>query len=153
MALKGDIAPEKGRAAASAYPPPHDEKLKGRRTWPLTKQFGLSQFGVNRVELPPGGWSTNRHWHTRNDELVIVIAGELVLVTDEGEEVLGPGDCVGFPMNVANPHHLQNRSDQPAIYFDVGGRDAWDRSIFPDIGLEAMTRMEIAFRPLKDPKR
>jgi|MedtruStandDraft_1076414.scaffolds.fasta_scaffold24103_2 uncharacterized cupin superfamily protein len=146
--LKGDIAPEKAREGGSSYPPPHDEKLQGRKTWMLTRQWGLSQFGVNRVELPPGGWSTNRHWHKTNDELVIVISGEVTLVTDEGEEVLGPGDCVGFKAGVPNAHHLQNRGTEPAVYYDVGGRDAWDVSTFPDIGLEARTHMEVRFREI-----
>ena len=149
MPLKGDFSLERARVSASSYPPPHEEKLKGRKSWPLTGQWGLTQFGVNRVELAPGGWSTNRHWHRRNDEMVVVISGELVLVTDEGEEVLRTGDCVGFKAGVENAHHLQNRSDGPAVYFDVGGRDAWDVSVFPDIGLEARTRMEIEFRPIR----
>ena len=147
--LKGDIGPEKGIAATSAYPPPHDAKLAGRKTWMLTRQWKLSQFGVNMVELPPGGWSTNRHWHRNNDELVVVIAGELTLVTDEGEELLGPGDCVGFKAGVANAHHLQNRGSVPAVYYDVGGRDAWDVSTFPDIGLEAYTHQELRFREIR----
>jgi uncharacterized cupin superfamily protein len=133
----------------SSYPPPHAEKLQGRKTWQLTRQYGLTQFGINRVELPPGAWSTQRHWHKTNDEAVIVISGELVLVTDEGEDLLGPGDCVAFKAGVANAHHLQNRSAAPAIYFDIGGRDAWDVSTFPDIGLEARTLMKLEFRPLK----
>lgn len=133
----------------SSYPPPHDAMITGRTTWPLTRMFGLSQFGVNRVELEPGSWSTNRHWHKTNDEAVIVIEGELTLVTDEGEEILGPGDCVAFRMNEPNAHHLQNRSDKPAVYFDIGGRDAWDVSTFPDIGIEASTRMDIRFRPIR----
>jgi len=147
---KGDLSAEKMRTGGSSYPPPHDEKLQGRKTWSLTSQWGLSQFGVNRVELPAGGWSTNRHWHSRNDELVVVISGELVVVSDDGEEVLGPGDCIGFKAGVANAHHLQNRSSEPVVYYDVGGRDAWDRSTFPDIGLEARTHMQIEFRPIKD---
>lgn len=148
MALKGDISPEAAREAPSSYPPPHDEKLKGRKTWMLRRQWNLTQFGVNRVELPPGAWSTNRHWHKLNDELVIVISGELVLVTDDGEEVLRAGDCVGFKAGVPNAHHLQNRSDEPAVYYDIGGRDAWDVSIFPDIGLEARTHQELRFREI-----
>jgi uncharacterized cupin superfamily protein len=148
--LKGDISADKARVAQSSYPPPHDAKLAGRKTWPLTSQWKLTQFGVNRVELPPGAWSTNRHWHRSNDELVIVISGELTLVTDEGEEVLHAGDCVGFKAGVKNAHHLQNRGTEPAIYYDVGGRDAFDVSTFPDIGLEARTRMEIEFRPMRE---
>lgn len=145
---KGDIGEGRARVGGSAYPPPHDEKLKGRKTWPLTGQWKLTQFGVNRVELPPGGWSTNRHWHKTNDELVIVISGELMLVTDDGEELLRAGDCVAFKAGVPNAHHLQNRGAEPAVYYDVGGRDAWDVSTFPDIGLEARTRMEIGFREI-----
>ena len=52
---KADLSPDKAREGGSAYPPPHDAKLHGRKTWPLTSQWKLSQFGVNRVELPPGG--------------------------------------------------------------------------------------------------
>lgn len=131
------------------YPPPHDEKCAGRKSWSLTKAMGLSQFGVNRVELPPGAWSTQRHWHRTNDEVVVVVSGELVLVTDDGEEVLGPGDCAGFKAGDPNPHHLQNRSAAPAVFFDIGGRDPWDVSTFPDMGYEARSRMEIQFKPLK----
>jgi uncharacterized cupin superfamily protein len=148
MAHKGDFSEDKAIVARSAYPPPHDKMLEGRKSWPLTRQWKLTQFGVNRVEIPPGSWSTNRHWHRNNDELVIVISGELTLVTDDGEEVLGPGDCVGFKAGVPNAHHLQNRGTEPAVFYDIGGRDPWDVSTFPDIGLEARTHMEIRFREI-----
>ena len=153
MALKGDIAPEKGIVGKSAYPPPHDKMAQGRKTWMLTRQWKLTQFGVNMVELPPGMWSTNRHWHRNNDELVVVISGEVTLVTDEGEEVLGPGDCVGFKAGVTNAHHLQNRGTEPAVYYDIGGRDAWDVSTFPDMGLEAYTHQELRFREIRSEKK
>ena len=108
----------------------NNEKMAGRVTWPLTKVFGLSQFGVNRVELAPGCWSTQRHWHRLNDEAVVVISGELMLVTDNGEEVLGAGDCVCFKAGVPNAHHFQNRGSAPAVYFDIGGRDSYDVTTF-----------------------
>lgn len=145
---KGDISEGKARQGKSAYPPPYDRQFDGKKVWVLTNQWKLSQFGVNRVELPPGTWSTNRHWHRTNDELVIVISGELTLVTDDGEEVLRAGDCVGFKAGVPNAHHLQNRGTEPAIYYDVGGRDNWDVSTFPDIGLEARMHLELQFREI-----
>ena len=149
---KADFQAAAARQGVSSYPSPHDKPLEGRKTWPVTSQFGLQQFGVNRVELPPKAWSTQRHWHTRNDEAVIVVSGELVLVTDDGEETLRAGDCVCFKAGEPNAHHLQNRSDSPAIFFDIGGRDTWDVSHFPDIGLQARTRMQIEFRESKKQK-
>ena len=133
----------------ASYPAPFDAQCRGRTTWPLTRQYGLTQFGVNRVEIAAGSWSTQRHWHSVNDEVVIVISGELVLVTDDGEELLGPGDCVAFKAGVKNAHHLQHRSDKPAIVYDVGGRDMWDTSTFPDAGFEAKPKFEINFRPIR----
>ncbi|WP_395395596.1 cupin domain-containing protein [Novosphingobium sp. BL-8A] len=136
----------------SSYPPPFDQHVAGRKTWPLTSELGLAQFGVNRVELPPGTWSTQRHWHSINDEVVVVVSGELVAVTDEGEEILRPGDIVGFPAGVANPHHLQNRGTEIAVYYDIGGRDAYDVSTFPDMELEARIKMQLDFRPIRGGK-
>lgn len=147
--LKARFDPERATQGAG-YPVPHDAPCRGRKTWPLTRQYQLTQFGLNRVEVAPGSWSTQRHWHKVNDEVVIVVSGELVLVTDEGEELLGPGDCVAFKAGVNNPHHLQNRSDKPAIFYDIGGRDMWDVSIFPDMGFEARPRFTISFCPIKD---
>lgn len=146
---KADISQIPARRGSKPYPEPHNDKLGGRTSWALTSAFGLRQFGVNRVELAPGSWSTQRHWHRNNDEVVIVVSGELVLVTDDGEEILRAGDCVGFKAGDPNAHHLQNRSDEPAVFFDIGGRDPWDVSTFPDMGYEARTHMEIQFRPIR----
>ncbi|MFT3966945.1 MAG: cupin domain-containing protein [Sphingobium sp.] len=148
---KAVFPPDQARTSSS-YPPPHDEQVAGRKTWPLTRAFGIAQFGVNRVELPPGKWSTQRHWHSINDEVVIVISGEVTVVSDDGEEVLGPGDSIAFPAGRANPHHLQNRGSEIAIFYDIGGRDAYDVSTFPDMGLEARVRMTLDFRPAKPPR-
>ncbi len=133
----------------TGYPPPHDQKTRGRKSWALTRQFGLTQFGANRVHLPPGAWSTLRHWHKTNDELVVVISGELTLVTDDGEELLEAGDCVGFRMNNPNAHHFQNRGAEPAIYFDIGGRDLWDVSTFPDEQMVSRASIDFSFKPMK----
>ena len=80
----------------SGYPPPHDVPCQARSRRRLADAFGLTQFGVNLLELPPGAWSSQRHWHERQDELIYVLEGEVTLVTDEGETLLGPGMTAGF---------------------------------------------------------
>lgn len=91
---------------------------------------------VNLLHLPPGAWSSQRHWHTEEDEFAWIVEGEVVLVTDAGEEVLRAGDCAGFKAGVADGHHLQNRSSRPALILEIGSRrpetDAVD---YPDIDL------------------
>jgi uncharacterized cupin superfamily protein len=83
---------------------------------------GLNDFGINLLRLPPGAWSSQRHWHSTEDEFIWVMQGEVVLITDDGEEVLRAGDCAGFKAGDANGHHFQNRSSAAATLLEIGSR-------------------------------
>jgi uncharacterized cupin superfamily protein len=119
----------------TAYPPPYDEPCKDRKRWKLGDAAGLTQFGVNLLRLAPGVWSSQRHWHVKEDEFVYVLEGEVVLVTEAGEEVLRAGDCAGFKAGVEDGHHIQNRSDRTAVLLEVGTRSDEDGAAYPDIDL------------------
>jgi uncharacterized cupin superfamily protein len=96
---------------------------------------GLTQFGVNLLTLLPGAWSSQRHWHSSEDEFVYVLSGEVSLITNRGEEILHAGDCAAFPKNEDDGHHLINRSDEPAICLEVGTRSSDDLCLYSDIDL------------------
>lgn len=121
----------------TAYPAPYDEPCRNRRRVRLGLAAGLTQFGVNKLHLAPGTWSSQRHYHTREDEFIYVLAGEVVLVTDQGETILRAGDCAGFPHGDPNGHHLLNRSAAEAIVLEVGTDDPSDEAEYPDIDLRA----------------
>jgi uncharacterized cupin superfamily protein len=118
------------------YPAPYDEPCKGRSWHGLSDVAGLTQFGVNLVRIPPGGWSSQRHWHSHEDEFVYMLEGELVLVTDAGEETMRAGDCAGFKAADRDGHHLQNRSTKDAVFLVVGSRVDEDYGEYPDIDLK-----------------
>lgn len=119
----------------TAYPPPYDQPCLERRRWKLGDAAGLTGFGVNLLRLPPGAWSSQRHWHSREDEFVYVLEGEVVLVTDGGEEVLKAGDCAGFKAGDGDGHHIQNRSDREAVMLEIGARQPGETVDYPDIDL------------------
>lgn len=120
----------------TGYPPPFDQPCRERRRWKLGDAAGLTQFGVNLLRLPPDQWSSQRHWHTAEDEFVYVLEGEVVLITDEGEEVLRAGDCAGFPAGAPDGHHLVNRSAAEALLLEIGSRRfGEDGADYPDIDL------------------
>jgi uncharacterized cupin superfamily protein len=106
----------------SAYPAPFDEPCLARHRQKLGDAAGLTQFGVNLMTLQPGGWSSQRHWHSGEDEFVWVVEGEVVLVDDAGEQVLRAGDCAGFKAGNPDGHHLVNRSDRDAKVLEIGTR-------------------------------
>lgn len=135
MSKKLDVASIQSRIGSS-YPAPFDEPCKQRDRKPLGDAAGLTRFGVNLLRLPPGTWSSQRHWHTEEDEFVHVVAGEVVLVTDAGEQTLRAGDCAGFKAGDPSGHHLQNRSDAVAILLEVGNRDRADGTFYSDIDLQ-----------------
>jgi uncharacterized cupin superfamily protein len=119
------------------YPTPFDLPCRARSRIRLGDAAGLDQFGVNLCRLPPGAWSSQRHWHTAEDEFVYVVEGEVVLVTDSGEETLKAGDCAGFKAGDGDGHHLQNRSGADALVLEVGTRRDGDEAYYPDIDLVA----------------
>jgi uncharacterized cupin superfamily protein len=123
----------------SSYPSPYDEPCAQRLRRRIGDVAGLTQFGVNLTRLPPGCWSSQRHWHVGEDEFVFVIEGEVVLVTDAGEEILRPGDSAGFKAGIADGHHLQNRSDRDAVVLEVGSRsEDGDQVLYPGIDLQIL---------------
>ncbi len=128
------IPPRQG----SGYPAPFHENAKDRIKKALGDAGGLSDFGVNLVTLPPGNWSSQRHWHLLEDELVYVLSGELTLSTDAGESVLGPGDCAAFPKNTPDGHHFINKSARDALYLEIGTRTGRDTASYPDIDLHVV---------------
>jgi uncharacterized cupin superfamily protein len=123
-------------STGSEYPPPFDAACAGRVRRRLGDAAGLTDFGVNLLCLPPGTWSSQRHWHSAEDEFVYVLEGEVVLVTDAGEEVLQAGDCAGFKAGSPDGHHLQNRSRTDAVVLEIGSRKTdEDEGDYPDIDL------------------
>lgn len=113
--------------------------MQGRTKRPLGELFGLKNFGVNLTTLAPGAVSALRHHHSRQDEFVYIVEGQPSLVTDEGDALLGPGMCVGFPAGSGDAHRLVNRSDQPCVYLEVGDRTAGDNVVYPDDDLTAQS--------------
>jgi uncharacterized cupin superfamily protein len=122
--------------SGSGYPEPYRAAVVAREWRPLGDAFGLKNFGVNLVRLQPGVASSQRHWHTHEDEFVYMLEGEADLVTDAGTQTLKPGMCAGFPAGKADGHHLINRSDRDAVFLCIGDRrDGIDACEYPDIDL------------------
>ena len=127
------------------YPEPFNRVVTGRSRKRLGVAAGLDQFGVNLTTLKPGAASALRHWHEKEDELVYLLAGEVVLIEDGGETVLKPGDAAGFKANAPNGHHLVNRSDRDAVYLEVGTRSKLERVEYSDVDM-LVVRDEAGFR-------
>jgi uncharacterized cupin superfamily protein len=119
------------------YPSPFDEPCWTRQRVRLGDAAGLTQYGVNLLRLPPGAWSSQRHWHTHQDEFIYVVSGEVVLATDTGGEILRAGDSAGFKAGDENGHCLQNRSGADVVVLEIGTRLADDGAYYSDIDMMA----------------
>lgn len=134
----------------SIYPAPYAAMMEGRSSLRLGQAGGLTQFGVNLVMLEPGALSSLRHWHLHEDEFVMVTAGECVMVTDAGEEVMRPGDCAAFPAGLADGHHFINRSDAPAQFLVVGTKAPREVATYSDVDLMVVMEAGVATFTRKD---
>jgi uncharacterized cupin superfamily protein len=126
-----EIEPRTG----TGYPGSFRQNVEARRKRILGDAYGLTRYGVNLVELPPGTWSSQRHWHTHEDEFIYIVSGQLALVTDGGEQILTPGMVAGFPAGNPDGHHLINKSEELASYLEIGDRNNRDEAHYPDIDL------------------
>lgn len=124
------------------YPPPHHLHTRAREKRALGDLAGLTQFGVNMTTLPPGTWSALPHWHACEDEFVYVVAGHPTLIYGETEEVLSPGDCVGFKAGEEIGHCLQNRTESDVHILEIGSRIDGERAYYPGLDLMADTGSE-----------
>jgi uncharacterized cupin superfamily protein len=132
---KVDISKAKVRTGTN-YTSQIQNVVQGREKSVLGDLVGLTQFGVNLTRLKPGAASALRHWHENEDEFVYILEGELVLIEDDGETLLRPGDSAGFKAGVANGHHLINKTQRDAVYLEIGTRAPTERAHYPDVDLE-----------------
>ncbi len=124
----------------SSYPPPFDAPCAGREKHALGDPFGLTDYGINQVTLPPGTASSQRHWHSTEDEFIYILAGNPTLVTDGGRTPLRPGMCAGFPAGSGDGHHLLNETDDVVSYLEVGSRRPGDDVEYSDIDMRISGR-------------
>lgn len=117
---------------SSTYPESLRARVTPREKRALGDALGLTTIGVNLTTLFPGKESALRHYHSHEDELVFVLEGEVVLRTDDGEQVLTAGQCAGFPAGARDGHHFVNRSAAPARYLEISNRDPEDSAEYPD---------------------
>lgn len=124
------------QTSATGYPPPYDVDVAGRLYRRLAPVAGLTKLGASHVTLEPGAFSSQRHWHRGQDELVVMLAGEAVLIEDNGETVVRAGDLLAWAAGVENGHCLHNRSDAPCVFVAISGgdRDA-DSGEYSDIDM------------------
>jgi uncharacterized cupin superfamily protein len=120
----------------SIYPPPYDALVAGRSSLRLGDAGGLTQFGVNLITLAPGTASSMRHWHEAEDEFVMVTEGICTMITNDGPQDIGPGDCVAFPAGTPDAHHFVNRTAEPACFLVVGSKARVEVAHYPDQGLK-----------------
>jgi uncharacterized cupin superfamily protein len=124
--------PESNR---TGYPEPFRAANEQRWNRRLGDYAKLANFGVNITRITPGGQSSARHAHSRQDEFIWVLEGDVELETNAGVETLRAGMCAGFPAGTGNAHRFVNRSKKDVLLLVVGDRTAGDEVIYPDIDL------------------
>ncbi len=123
------------QTTTTGYPPPFDRDVAGRHYRRVGAAMALKRMGMSECTLDPGAWSSQRHWHEGIDEIVIMIAGEAILVEDGGETLLRPGDIATFGADVANGHHLINRSDRACTFVTIDNAEGEGDCHYPDADL------------------
>lgn len=123
--------------SGSTYPAPFDAPCQDRSRISPSDAGSLTQFGAHIMTLKPGAWSSQRHWHSYEDELVYILEGHPTLIDNDGPHPLSPGDITTHKGGETNAHHMMNETSQEVRYLIIGGRaPEKDNAFYPDIDLE-----------------
>lgn len=120
---------------ATAIPEPYRERNQTRSNRRLGEHVGIKNYGVNLTRIHPGGQSSHRHAHSKQDEFVYVLQGEAVLETNAGAQTLKAGMCAGFPAGTGDAHRFLNQTAEDVLLLVVGDRTVGDEVSYPDIDL------------------
>jgi len=123
--------------SSTGYPEPYKSRVAGRHKRRLGDHAGLRNFGVNLTRLEPGAESSMRHWHTKQDEFIYVMEGEVTLITNAGRQKLRAGMAAGFPAGRADGHQLVNETEKPVLYLEIGDRTSGDGATYSDVDMAA----------------
>jgi uncharacterized cupin superfamily protein len=130
----------------TSYPEPHRAVNSTRYNRRLADHAGLKNFGVNLTRIIPGGQSSFRHAHSRQDEFIYVLQGEVVLETNDGEQVLRRGMCAGFPAGTGDAHRFVNRTAGDVTLLVIGDRTPDDEISYPDVDMHAVLAPDGVYR-------
>ena len=112
---------------ATGYPAPYDADVAGRWYRRLAPPAGLTLMGASHVVLRPGAFSSQRHWHAGQDELVVMLQGETRVCA---------GDVLAWAAGVENGHRLHNRSGEDCVFVAISAGDReTDSGAYPDIDM------------------
>lgn len=131
------ILEEVVETSGTNYPAPFDTPCLHRRKKAIGDAGGLTQFGAHIITLPPGAWSSQRHWHSAEDELVMILEGHPIFIDDDGGTQLSPGDITTHRANDGNGHHMKNQTEQDVKFLIIGARKPeTDHAYYSDVDLD-----------------
>ena len=135
---KIDLATLPPTKIGSDYPSPFDRPVASRVTRDIAAAGGATDWNANHVVLVPGAWSSQRHWHAGEDEIVVILTGEATLVDDDGRHLMRAGEVAVFPKNDRNGHHLINESDHDCTLLALG---------LPEASLVTYSDIDLLYSP------
>lgn len=95
------------------------------------KTAGGEDLAVKAFELPPGQSVCPYHYEYE-EEWLLVLDGDVVVRTPEGEERLGRGDLVCFPKGPSGAHKVSNHSEQGARVLMYSSAHEPSVAVYPD---------------------
>jgi len=131
---------------ATSYPEAYREANQQRWNRRLGDHAGLRNFGLNFVRILPGGQSSCRHAHSRQDEFIYVVKGPVELETNAGTETLSSGMCAGFPAGTGNAHRFVNKTTEDVVLLVAGDRTGGDVVTYPDVDMHGELGPDGRFR-------
>ena len=107
----------------------------GGRMADVGRTLGSQRIGLTIQTIPPGNWSSRRHRHLFQEEILVVMAGSGTLHHGEERIAVGPGDAVCYLPGDPEPHAFENTGAEDLVIWAFGDRVQHEIAVYPDQGI------------------
>lgn len=98
----------------------------------VSEVIGFTNLHISFEVLDINKRMSKPHYHTRKEEVFVILSGTVTVNENGVETIVGEGNCISFSPQKSAFHYIVNQSDSIAKILVVSSKDELDKVIYEE---------------------